>query len=159
MRFASVGAVAAVACAIPLGVHGVGATVTSGQGLVGVGARGQIASAASGSRRVAGVCALRHGAKVATPVKTGGGGGDDGTGDDAVVRPWPAKESRVKDYSLLPGEVPVRFINSPGRYPSGMVNTRRPVLRVISTQNALSTSLMQSAWSVSHFSLMQISML
>jgi hypothetical protein len=153
MRF--VVAVAAVACATPLGVHGFG--TTSGQGLVGVGARGQIASAASGSRRVAGVCALR--AKVATPVKTGGGGGDDGTGDDAVVRPWPAKESRVKDYSLLPGEVPVRFINSPGRYPSGMVNTRRPVLRVISTQNALSTSLMQSAWSVSHFSLMQISTL
>ena len=100
MRFASVGAVAAEACAIPLGVHGVGATVTSGQGLVGVGARGQIASAASGSRRVAGVCALRHGAKVATPVKTGGGGGDDGTGDDAVVRPWPAKESRVKDLEV-----------------------------------------------------------
>jgi hypothetical protein len=67
---------------------------------------------------------------VAAPVRTGGSG-DDGEGggneggdarDDAVQRPWPAKELRVKDYSLSRGEVAVRFINAPGRYPSDGTN-------------------------------------
>jgi len=69
-------------------------------------------------------------AAVAAPVRTGGSG-DDGEGggiegvdarDDAVQRPWPAKELRVKDYSLSRGEVAVRFINAPGRYPSDGTN-------------------------------------
>jgi len=54
-------------------------------------------------------------------VKTGGGG-EDGNRDDAVQRPWPAKSDRVKEYSLMPGEVAVRFINAPGRYPSDGTN-------------------------------------
>ena len=71
-----------------------------------------------------GLSTLRAG--VATPVKTGGGGGNDDQGggggdarDDAVQLPWPKKELRVKDYSLGAGEIAVRFINAPGRYPSG----------------------------------------
>jgi hypothetical protein len=69
-------------------------------------------------------------AAVAAPVRTGGSG-DDGEGgvnegsdarDDAVQRSWPAKELRVKDYSLSRGEVAVRFINAPGRYPSDGTN-------------------------------------
>ena len=58
-------------------------------------------------------------ASIVAPVRTGGEG-DEGRRDDAVQRPWPPKSSRVKGYSLIEGEVPVRFINAPGRYPSGL---------------------------------------
>lgn len=46
------------------------------------------------------------------------GGNDDQP--DAVASPktWPAKSARSKSYSLLEGEVAVRFINAPGRSPS-----------------------------------------
>ena len=59
-------------------------------------------------------------ARVSAPVKTGGN--DDGKRDDAVQLPWPPKSNRVKNYSLMPGEVAVRFINAPGRYPSDGTN-------------------------------------
>lgn len=60
---------------------------------------------------------LRSLRATAVKVRTGGSGDDDNR--DATQQPWPPKASRVKDYSLAQGEVAVRFINSPGRYPSG----------------------------------------
>ena len=66
---------------------------------------------------------LRSLRATAVKVKTGGSGGDDD--GDAKQRPWPAKEIRVKDYSLMAGEVAVRFINAPGRYPSGAIGGRQ----------------------------------
>jgi hypothetical protein len=60
---------------------------------------------------------LRYLRAAAVKVRTGGSGDDDNR--DATQQPWPPKASRVKDYSLAQGEVAVRFINSPGRYPSG----------------------------------------
>ena len=66
------------------------------------------------SRRGGRGVSLRAGASTITKK-----GGDDGNGDDAIKLPWPPKADRIKDYSLMPGEIAVRFINAPGRYPSG----------------------------------------
>mmetsp|Transcript_35905 Transcript_35905/g.85363 ORF Transcript_35905/g.85363 Transcript_35905/m.85363 type:complete len:271 (-) Transcript_35905:139-951(-) len=43
---------------------------------------------------------------------------DDPDDVPAEDRVWPAKESRDKAYRLARGEVAVRFINTPGRFPS-----------------------------------------
>ena len=107
-------ALALAIAGLPLATHGFGAA----PGLARWGAPTQGARAARVAPRAA----------VAAPPRTGGDGGGGGGGDggdardDAVQLPWPARELRVKDYSLMPGEVAVRFINAPGRYPSDGTN-------------------------------------
>lgn len=64
------------------------------------------------SERGSRVCTLQ-GTAVAT-----GGGGDSGKDEPELERAWPAKSERSMDYSLMKGEVAVRFINAPGRFPS-----------------------------------------
>jgi len=106
-RSVALTAAAAAAVALPL-AGGFGVHLP---GLAGAGAVGSTRAARATP------LPLRSLRATAVKVKTGGSGGDDD--GDAKQRPWPAKESRVKDYSLMAGEVAVRFINSPGRYPSG----------------------------------------
>eukprot|EP00960_Hanusia_phi_P067326 766605-Hanusia_phi.AAC.4 len=59
----------------------------------------------------------------ATKVKTGGNDDDE----DTIEREWPDKSKRIKNYvasiqELGPGEIAVRFVNAPGRYPSDGAN-------------------------------------
>ncbi|KAJ1472926.1 hypothetical protein T484DRAFT_1838351 [Baffinella frigidus] len=51
---------------------------------------------------------------------------DDPDDVPAEDRVWPAKESRDKAYRLARGEVAVRFINTPGRFPSDGSNDVNP---------------------------------
>lgn len=101
-RFAKIATVAAVIslpCASSFCVHPLGIAVEGGR------------------TRASRALPLRSLRATAVKVRTGGSGDDDSS--DATQRPWPPKERRVKEYSLMEGEVAVRFINSPGRYPSG----------------------------------------